>query len=343
MAEQSMSGPIAPVDINSLSLPDLWARFMQTGLPTRLFELARDEDLGSSAQASERWGVRSLRGSGDVTTDVCIDPSLAADAAVVLRRGGIVGGLEAAPELLRLFSPACEIINLHFDGERVKDDTVVARVRGPMDEVLGLERTLLNVLGRLSGIATRTARFVAALPTDTRAKIYDTRKTTPGLRVLEKYAVRCGGGMCHRLGLYDAVLMKDNHLANVSNSGLAEFVLAAAKRARAKGSVQFVQVEVDTLEQLRALLTLSPGVMDIVLLDNMGPSLLREAVAVRDEWLGQHGSSAKLELEASGGVTLEAVGEVAATGVDRISIGGLTHAAISLDVGLDITEVGRRS
>jgi nicotinate-nucleotide pyrophosphorylase (carboxylating) len=205
-----------------------------------------------------------------------------------------------------------------------------------MDELLTLERTMLNLVGRLSGVATQTARYVHAMRSANgeapRAKLYDTRKTTPGLRVLEKYAVRCGDGHSHRMGLFDAVLIKDNHVAGLSPAELPAYVRQASERARelAGGTLQFVMCEVDELEQLDALLTLPRGVLDIVLLDNMGVERLREAARRRDQM------APWLELEASGGVTIETIGAIATTGVDRISVGALTHSAVQLDVAMDM-------
>jgi nicotinate-nucleotide pyrophosphorylase (carboxylating) len=168
--------------------------------------------------------------------------------------------------------------------------------------------------------------------------LYDTRKTTPGLRVLEKYAVRCGGGFCHRIGLFDAVLIKDNHLAGVSIAELPTFVARAAERAKgiAPRNTSFVECEVDSLEQLSALLTLPTGTLDIVLLDNMSVGQLKKACAMRDR------ANPKLELEASGGVNLKSIPAIASTGVDRISVGALTHSAVQLDIGLDIHEQSRK-
>ena len=181
-------------------------------------------------------------------------------------------------------------------------------------------------LGRLSGIATLTAACVAKCE-GTNAKILDTRKTTPTLRGLEKYAVACGGGVNHRMGLYDAVLLKDNHLARVPGKALGDRVAAAVERARREfPSLKFIEVEVDTLDQLEAVL---PTGVDIVLLDNMRPATLARAVAMRDE------AAPGVALEASGGVTLDTLTELAATGVDRLSIGALTHSAPALDIALD--------
>ncbi len=329
--------------LKELSLPGLYRAFAATGQIRRLLELAYTEDLGERAPTTIARPIPA--GSGDVTSDCSIDPARSAVGSVIARAGGTVAGLEVFPELISIFAPSV-MFTLHArDGDCVPAMTPLAELRGPLDEMLGLERTLLNILGRLCGVATRTAQFVRTLPPGCRAKIYDTRKTTPGLRLLEKYAVRCGGGYNHRIGLYDAVLLKDNHLAGTTPATLAGFVAGAAARARelrsgrdGVGGVAFVQVEVDTLEQFAALLTLPKGTLDIVLLDNMGPPLLTRAVAMRAAAGFVHEGPGGLELEASGGVTLETIGAIAATGVDRISIGGLTHSAVVLDVALDIIE-----
>ncbi|MFZ4572876.1 MAG: carboxylating nicotinate-nucleotide diphosphorylase [Phycisphaerales bacterium] len=310
------------------SLADLYARIRSTGLPRRLFELAYEEDLGPASPDPRGGPARAV---GDITSSCCIDPRARATANLVARSGGVMAGLASTPELIELFAPAVRAVIRVHDGERASAGQVAAVLDGPLDEILGLERTLLNLVGRLSGIATRTRTFVDAIPRGCRAKVYDTRKTTPGLRVLEKYAVRCGGGESHRMGLHDAVLIKDNHIAGVETGRLAAVIREASARARALPTrPTFVEVEVDNLEQFEQLLTLEAGVIDIVLLDNMGPDLLRRAVAMRDA------RCPRLELESSGGVTLETIPAIASTGVDRISIGGLTHSAVSLDVALDV-------
>lgn len=321
-------------DLNTLPLEAVWRELARTGLPARVFELARDEDLGAHAS------------SGDVTSEVSIDASARSTFVAVARKPGIVAGLLPARDARPLFAPDAMLDLLVADGELVEPGTTLARLSGPTRQILAFERTFLNLVGRLSGIATRTRQFSTAMGGGHRARLYDTRKTTPGLRVLEKYAVRCGGGVCHRMGLYDAVLLKDNHLAGVPVSDLARFVGEASRAARARwrerghgaadfggsGCGGFVEVEVDSLDQLEAVLSIDPaqgGGVDMVLLDNMGPETLARAVAMRnaqrpDVWL-----------EASGGVTLETIRSIALSGVDRISVGSLTHGAASLDIGLD--------
>ncbi|MBX3357151.1 MAG: carboxylating nicotinate-nucleotide diphosphorylase [Phycisphaeraceae bacterium] len=304
------------VDLNKLSLGELYAELARDGLVRRLVELARDEDLGAR---------------GDVTSGVCIDAGRVGRAVVVAREAGVLAGLAVASTVVSVLAPGTRLSVLVSDGLTVSPGQEVARLDGPLREILAAERTLLNVVGRLSGVATRTREYVqAAGALGGRAGVYDTRKTTPGMRVLEKYAVRCGGGRCHRIGLYDAVLIKDNHLAGVPPDRLAGFVGAAVERAKAvPGGVRFVECEVDSLDQLAALLAGGGCRVDVVLLDNMGPKELRRAVGMRGE------SAVAVELEASGGVTLETIGEISATGVERISVGGLTHHAVSLDLALD--------
>ncbi|MBL9032729.1 MAG: carboxylating nicotinate-nucleotide diphosphorylase [Phycisphaerae bacterium] len=308
-------------DPNGLPLHALYAALAQSGLIARLLELARDEDLGPA---------------GDATSAASIPPDAAGSAIMVARTGGRIAGLAALPDLALAFGARLRIDTLLRDGHDAQPGQPIARLAGPARDLLAIERTALNLVSRLSGVATRTAAFAARLA-DARvngrpahARLYDTRKTTPGLRVLEKYAVRCGGGHCHRIGLFDAVLIKDNHLAGVAVPDLPGVVARAAASARAaRPAPAFVEVEVDSLDQFRALLTLPRGTVDIVLLDNMTLDQLRHAVALRDA------SASRPELEASGGVTLDSVRAIAQTGVDRISAGTLTHGATWLDIALD--------
>lgn len=287
-----------------------------------LLQLARTEDLGPAGF------------EGDLTGLVTIEPGATGRASLVFRSGGIAAGLRVVPELLHVFESDLAFTARTEDGDSLAAGTVAAELQGNMRQLLAVERTLLNLIGRLSGIATRTAEFVRAVD-GTPAKILDTRKTTPGLRALEKYAVRCGGGHNHRIGLFDAVLIKDNHLAGLSPREVAATVTRASKRAveiaAARGQpVQFIECEVDQLDQLQAILDAGGCGVGIVLLDNMSPETMRRAVALRDR------SGLRIQLEASGGVTLQTVRGIADTGVDRISIGGLTHQAVSLDVALDV-------
>jgi nicotinate-nucleotide pyrophosphorylase (carboxylating) len=277
----------------------------------------------------------------DWTTVALVPPDATGRAAVVCRENLIVAGMRAAELALSEMDPRITWQPEVSDGASVPAGTTLAVISGPVRSLLTSERIALNLLGRLCGIATLTRRYVDAIA-GTKARIYDTRKTTPGWRRLEKYAVRQGGGFNHRTGLFDAVLIKDNHLAfGQQHDSNARFSpCEAVTRARefladmATGLPRgtppidklIVEVEVDTVEQLSQVLPAAP---DIVLLDNMSPDLLRQAVAIRD----RAGSAA--ELEASGGVNLDTVRRIAESGVDRISVGRLTHAAVSCDVGLD--------
>jgi len=319
-------------DLNALPLPELYAHLAATGLVRRLIELARDEDLGAQSPGA---------GNADITSASMHEPQRRVTAVMNTRQACTLAGIACVPDILDVFgaSTRCRFEPHHRDGDTVPAGTTLAAITGPLADVLTIERTLLNLVARLSGVATLTQAFVGRMATEAPrlpARLHDTRKTTPGLRMLEKYAVRCGGGNCHRLGLFDAVLIKDNHIAAVPVDTLGATVARVARAARdaARGNLRFVEVEVDSLDQLRALLTLPPGVIDIVLLDNMDSARLAEAVAMRDAAL-RPGTS-RLELEASGGVSLETVGPIAATGVDRISAGALTHQAVSVDIGVDI-------
>ena len=272
--------------------------------------------------------AEDLGTSGDVTTAVVADArgmEFRPDAQVVAREPGILCGIRAAHAVCAQrgasFEPA------RADGSVLRDGDAVARVHGPPGAVLAAERTLLNLLGLLSGTATLTRAFADAVA-GTRAAVMDTRKTIPGLRAMQKYAVLCGGGVPHRMGLHDAFLAKDNHLAGLDPGGIAALVRRCSGPARARGA-RFVECEVDSLEQLDALLAIEPGLLDVVLLDNFACDDLREAVARRDR------RAPRLLLEASGGITLTSIAEVARTGVDRISVGALTHSVRSLDFGLD--------
>lgn len=268
-----------------------------------LLRQALEEDLG--------------RG-GDRTTDALVPAEARARGRVVARRGGRVAGLEVALHAFRMLDPGVRLRVLAPDGSDVEPGQALAAVEGSARALLTGERVCLNLLGRLCGIATATRAMVRAVGAH-RARVVDTRKTTPGLRALEKYAVGCGGGANHRFGLDDAILIKDNHL--VVAGGVAE---AVARVRREVGHMVKVELEVDTLEQLREGLDLG---VDAFLLDNMDPATLRQAVAL---------AGGRALLEASGGITLATVAEVAATGVDLISVGALTHSAPSLDVALDL-------
>jgi nicotinate-nucleotide pyrophosphorylase (carboxylating) len=270
--------------------------------------------------------AEDLRDVGDLTCRALIDERQTAAVQVTARQAGVLAGGPVARQVFSMLDPAVDWQTLVEDGSRVERGTAMARVSGPLRSLLTGERTALNFLTHLSGIATLTRRFVDAVA-GTNAKILDTRKTHPGYRALEKYAVRCGGGTNHRLGLFDGCLIKDNHLAAWTTHHPGQSVADAVRHARQTlGEGVPVEVEVDTLDQLRDCLDAAP---DIVLLDNMPPDSLREAVAIRDE------ISPGTLLEASGGVTLETVRAIAETGVERISSGALTHSAVALDLAFD--------
>lgn len=262
----------------------------------------------------------------DLTCAAMVDPHEFATIAVVVRRDGVLSGSPVAEMVFGQLDLAVSWEPSVADGMFVAAQTVVARVSGELRSLLIGERTVLNFLMHLSGVATQTRKFVEAVA-GTKAVILDTRKTLPGWRALEKYAVRCGGGTNHRMGLYDGVLIKDNHLAAWVRRSGASTIADAVRQARSASPAGIaIEVEVDTLEQLRDALAGSP---EIVLLDNMGPPMLREAVRLRDE------IAPATRLEASGGITLSNVREIAETGVDRISIGALTHSAPALDIAFD--------
>jgi nicotinate-nucleotide pyrophosphorylase (carboxylating) len=204
----------------------------------------------------------------------------------------------------------------------------LGRIRGPMRSLLAAERVILNFLQHLSGVATQTQRFVRRIE-GTGARIYDTRKTTPGLRLLEKYAVACGGGTNHRIGLFDAVLVKDNHIAGVAPKDLPAFLAPMTRTSRAESPKRIIEIEVESLEQFREILKVD---CDVILLDNMDCPKMTLAVEMRD----RAGKKGVVELEASGGVTLETVRSIALTGVERISVGAITHSASALDIAMDL-------
>lgn len=260
-------------------------------------------------------------GSGDVTTLAAVPETAQAKARVQAREPLVVAGLALAEAAFRQLSSELEIARTSKDGQRLSDGETLLKIAGPARALLGAERVALNFLQRLCGIATLTAQFVEAVK-GTRAQILDTRKTTPGWRHFEKYAVTCGGGRNHRLGLYDMVLIKDNHLAALRNE-LPNAIAAAVRRARTKYPALKVEVEADTLDQVEQAVAAGA---DMVLLDNMNLVQLRLAVQRCKD---------RARTEASGGVTLAGVRAIAETGVDFISVGALTHSARAVDIGLD--------
>lgn len=315
----------------------------------QLVQAACEEDLGTA---------------GDITSALLPGDPAVVTARVVPRQTGVICGLALGSAICEVFSdrlgaplaltPARHSGRDFQDGDAVAPGVCAATLRGPQAVVLTVERTVLNFLGRMSGVATLTRRFVdAARQTNPHVQILDTRKTIPGWRELDKYSVRAGGGQNHRFGLYDAVLIKDNHLAGIPTDRLADALrgllskLVTHKRpaASAVGNAHagapaaapsrpgFIEIEVDDLAQFRAVCQV-PDV-DIALLDNFTLDDMRAAVEYRDN-LGLRSAQRTLLLEASGGVTLDTVADIAATGIDRISVGALTHSAFSLDIGLDL-------
>ena len=256
-------------------------------------------------------------GAGDVTTDATVPADAVGVADLLVKEAGVVCGVRVAETTFRALDPDIRFEALASDGDVVDPPAVVARISGSERAILTGERVALNFLGRLSGIATLTRRYVDAIE-GTGTAVLDTRKTTPGLRELEKYAVACGGGRNHRFGLDDAVLVKDNHLRAAGS------VPAAVELVRAASALP-IEVECDTLDQVAEALAVG---VDAILLDNMSLDQLREAVVL---------TGGRARLEASGGVTLDTIRAIAETGVDEISVGALTHSARSLDVSLELT------
>lgn len=261
-------------------------------------------------------------GQGDITTGALIPPDLAGKASILVKEEGILAGGEVARRVFQRVDPSLKVVVLTEDGDAVQPGDIVATITGKVTSILKTERTALNFLQRLSGIATLTARYVAAT-SGLAAKITDTRKTTPGLRLLEKHAVRMGGGHNHRFHLADAILIKDNHLAALRAMGMnLKDILAKARQNTGDG----VTVEVEVTNTKEALDALMAGA-DIIMLDNMSPNEIRQVVKL---------VSGQARIEASGGITLTNVHQVAMTGVDIISIGALTHSPRALDISLEL-------
>jgi nicotinate-nucleotide pyrophosphorylase (carboxylating) len=278
---------------------------MHPAVLRRLIDQALEEDLGTA---------------GDITSRAVVIEGTLASAQLVARQAGTIAGLEVAAEVFSVVDAGTRVRLEVDDGSAVLASTVLAGIEGEARSILAAERTALNFLGHLSGIATATNALVKSV-VGLRARIADTRKTTPGLRALEKEAVRAGGGMNHRFGLYDAVMIKDNHIAA---AGGIEAAVGAVRSA--VGHTVKIEVEVSSLDQLKTLLAMP---VDIVMLDNMSPAEMTEAVDLVD---------GRMLVEASGGVTLENVRQVAETGVDVISVGWITHSAPALDVALDFID-----
>ena len=295
-----------------------------------------DEQLEDDCRQLARLAVREDLDRGfDWTTVALVGEAATGAAHVVARRPGIIAGLRAAHVLMAEYDSKLEWRTLVEDGAAVDTGCAVAHIAGSARSMLAAERPVLNLIGHLSGVATLTSRFVAAVA-HTRVGIFDTRKTMPGWRRLDKLAVRLGGGTNHRTGLFDAVLIKDNHLSLGATAGSDERFSPAEAVAKVRrfldqlreerGEPMIVEVEVDSLDQLAQVL---PAMPDVVLLDNMSNDMLRAAVEMRDR------ISPQVELEASGGVSLDTVAKIAESGVDRVSVGALTHSAAWFDVGLD--------
>jgi nicotinate-nucleotide pyrophosphorylase (carboxylating) len=287
-----------------------------------LIHLAKREDLGAR--------------NDDVTSRLMVPESAVGVGTLVQKEVGVAAGLPVVEMVCRAYDERIrvemipgfhmEVIEGRFSDLRT---TPLLRLRGPLRSLLSAERVVLNFLQRMSGVATHTHRFVRRVA-GTGAKIYDTRKTIPGLRPLDKYAVRCGGGMNHRTGLYDGLLVKDNHLAAVPVRELRDYVGKVAAQCRAEDPSRLVEVEVTSLEQLQELLKVEG--LHVILLDNMDCPKMEQAVRMRDA----AGRKGQVELEASGGVTLETVRSIAATGVERIAVGAITHSAPALDISLEV-------
>ena len=274
----------------------------------------------------------------DVTSRLLIPEDKIGVGTLMQKETGIACGLPIVEMVCRAYDERMrieqipgfhmELIEGRFSDAR---STPLLRIRGPMRSLLAAERVILNFLQHMGGVATQTQRFVRRVA-GTQAKIYDTRKTIPGMRLLDKYAVRCGGGANHRMGLFDGLLIKDNHIAATPLRELAAYLSQTIARSKAEDPTRFVEVEVDNLQQLREVLKVDG--MNAILLDNMDCPTMQQAVAMRNA----AGKQATVEMEASGGVTLETVRQIALTGVERIAVGALTHSAIALDVGLDVED-----
>ena len=300
-------------------------------------KVVADEALEGDLRALVRLSIaEDLRWLFDWTTVCLIEPKDRGACQIVSRQSGVCAGLATLPWIIDEFDADLAEQRLISDGDPLTPGQPIAVLRGNVRDLLTAERTILNVICRLCGIATMTQKYVDRI-SHTTARLYDTRKTTPGWRLLEKYAVGCGGGNNHRSGLYDGFLIKDNHLALAGKGGQPMPASEAAGRAiEWRGATveravapSIVEIEVDSLDQFRDVLPVKP---DIVLLDNFTVDQLREAVAIRDQ------AKSSVELEASGNVKIDTIAEIAATGVDRISSGALTHQATSLDLGLDWSE-----
>jgi len=285
---------------------------------------ARSPSMNSNPVDPIAIAIQEDIGEGDVTTEFFVPAGLHASAKIIAREKAIIAGTETATEVFDRVDPATRARVIRADSSEVEAGDTIIEIDGLARSILKAERVALNFLQRLSGIATLTRRFVNAAD-NPRVQILDTRKTTPGLRALEKAAVVAGGGVNHRFGLYDMVLVKDNHL--IADSGLSAFA-ETVRRLRQERSGVRIEVEADRLEQVRAFLEIDE--IDVILLDNMKRTEMREAVALRKN---------KVKFEASGGITLKNIRQIAATGVDYISVGAITHSAPAINLALEIRNV----
>ncbi len=299
-----------------------------------MFPFPHESDLKDLIQLAKREDL----GGDDVTSRLLIPEDKIGVGTLMQKETGIACGLPIVEMICRAYDERLrveqipgfhmEIIEGRFSDART---TPLLRLRGPLRSLLSAERVILNFLQHMGGVATQTQRYVRRVA-GTAAKIYDTRKTIPGHRLLDKYAVLCGGGMNHRMGLYDGLLVKDNHVAAIPLRDLAAFLSQTIARSRAEDPTRLVEVEVDTLDQLREVLKVDN--IDAILLDNMDCPKMTSAVEMRNA----AGKANIVQLEASGGVTLETVRQIALTGIERISVGALTHSAAALDIGLDVED-----
>jgi len=276
-----------------------------------------------------KMAIEEDLGAGDMTSELLFKDDTIAKYNIISREEIVVCGMDVAREILACFDKRLKLKVLVNDGQTAYVGCRIATIEGPLRSMLSAERVMLNFLQRLSGIATTTRKYVRAVQ-GTKAKIYDTRKTMPGWRILEKYAVRCGGGYNHRIGLYDGILIKDNHLAQLGRNFYPKLKKIIEKARKVKGA-KFIAVEVDHVDdQLNHVLKI-PGV-DIVLLDNMGQWQLKHAVDMRNEMCGK---SKRPLLEASGNISLNNVSAIAQCGIDRIAVGEITHSARAVDIAVD--------
>ncbi|MHC4975646.1 MAG: carboxylating nicotinate-nucleotide diphosphorylase [Planctomycetota bacterium] len=302
-------------DLNALELGELYHALDLATHVRALTHMANHEDLDAPPR--------------DITSELLDDPQAPLTAILRTRQDCNIAGLAALPDMLDILAPSASVIPSASDGQTASTGDTIATLRAPSAQLLLAERTILNMLSHLSGIATLTAQFVEQTG-GTGTRIFDTRKTLPAYRHLEKYAVRCGGGCSHRLGLHDAILIKDNHISGRTGKDLADWLNETLRGARTRSQPAFIEVEVDTLDQLEAVMSTQPGLIDIILLDNFTPDQLLACVALRKDMDRQ------IVFEASGGITLDNIAQHARTGIERIAVGAITHSAPAIDIGLDL-------